>query len=54
MTSWVNLLKPNNYGCRAFRLPDKNGEIRSIYVYRNGKYIDECLPWGSFQEAVVK
>ena len=50
----LNLLKSNNYGCQAFWLPDKNGEIRSIYVYQDGKYIDECLPWGSFQEAVAE
>jgi hypothetical protein len=50
----LNLFQPNNYGCTAHWLPEADGSIQSVYIYQDGKYIDECRPWGKFQEAVLE
>jgi hypothetical protein len=50
----IDRFKPNNYECLAYYLPDLQGNIESIYLYQDGKYIDECRALGKFQEAIVE
>jgi hypothetical protein len=47
----IERFKPNNYDCVAYWMPNADNEIESVYIYQEGRYIDECKAWGKFQEA---
>jgi hypothetical protein len=50
----IDKLKPNNYECEAYWLPNDDGSIESIYLYQGNKFIAECKKVTKYQEAIAE
>ena len=47
----LNKLAPNNYKVVAYYIPDENGEMGNVFIYQNGKLLDQLKDVGTFNEA---
>lgn len=43
-------LEPRNYKVEAYWLPDREGNVREVYVYQKGKYIATCQAVARYNE----
>jgi hypothetical protein len=49
----ITKFKPNNMNCVAYWIPEQDN-IREIYLYQDGRYIDRPGEVGRFQEAIAE
>jgi hypothetical protein len=47
----IGRLLPNDYTVKAYWLPDSNDEIKEVYLYQDGKYLDTCTLITRYNEA---
>lgn len=47
----LTLLAPNNYQVDAYYIPQKDGQIKEVYLYQNGEFLCECHPVPTFNRA---
>jgi hypothetical protein len=49
----IDRLNPNDYDVKAYYL-DMDDEIERIFIYQDGRFIDECREYKPFNEAVAE
>lgn len=50
----LSLFKPNDLGCIAYWLPDAEGNVESVFIYQQDRFICECKKVQRFSEATVE
>ena len=50
----LNRLSPNNYNVDAYYIPDEDGNPGKVFIFQNGRLIDQLKDIGTFNEADVE